>query len=455
MKWWKRRVEAAPVANYAALDSEKLMELTRSYDGYQREAAVVELARRGEPQAIACLLVCCGDWVRQVSSAARQGLAMFMRDELIAYWAKALPELAFVLRVRRTDLSDLIKAVEAFLGRNVEALERHAHAPDSMVRRWLFSLRLNQPQTEQALLDLLLRGIGTSDLPIARLCLEVTGRLQAPSHRLEVLEAASRSRLPRVRVTGLRELLAAPNVDEQPFVRAMCMDTSAAIRALAVAALTTGREELACRAREILEQPASNGRLCISALHVLFLLKDPQALMFARALAASSPAVPLRRLARWLVLSATPADDIEAELIEALADESPKVRRLALEHIRRGAFLPSPQALMRLVLERGELTAEVKTVLRIGSPWDRLVFILEQPENERLAAGLAQDMTDELQSWSRAMWACNVRPPALHKEILARLWAQKAPLLPDKYDWDLPQGLLKKTELYLRKFNVI
>ena len=455
MKWWKRRVEPARVANYAALDSEKLMELTCSYDGYQREAAVVELARRGEPRAIVCLLVCCGDWVRQVSSAARQGLATFMRDELIAYWAKALPEIAFVFRVRRTDLSDLIKAIEAFLGRNVEALERHAHAPDSMVRRWLFSLRLAQPLTEQALLDLLLRGLGTSDLPIARLCLEASGRLQAPSHRLEVLEATTRSRLPRVRVTGLRELLAAPNVDEQPFVRAMCMDTSAAIRALAVAALTTGREELACRAREILEQPASNGRLCISALHVLFLLRDPQALMFARGLAASSPVVPLRRLARWLVLSATPADDIEGELIEALADESPKVRRLALEHIRRGAFLPSPQALMRLVLERGELTADVKAVLRIGSPWDWLLFILEQPQNERLAAGLAQAMTDELHSWTLAMWACNVRPPAMHRESLARLWVQKAPLLPDKYHWDLPQGLLKKTELHLRKFNVI
>lgn len=85
MKWWKTRVEPVPVANYSALDVEELLELTRSYDGYQREAAVVELARRAEPQAIACLLVCCGDWVRQVSSAARQGVDMLMRDELVAY----------------------------------------------------------------------------------------------------------------------------------------------------------------------------------------------------------------------------------------------------------------------------------------------------------------------------------------------------------------------------------
>lgn len=233
------------------------------------------------------------------------------------------------------------------------------------------------------------------------------------------------------------------------------MDRSAAIRVLAVSALTKGREELACRAREILEQPASNGQPCISALHVLFLLRDPQALMFAHALTASSPLVPLRRLAHWLVLSATPADDIEPALIAALADESPKVRRLAVEHIRRGAFLPSPQALMRLVLERGELTIEVKAVLRIGSPWDWLVFILQLPEREPLTAGLANAMTEELHAWSLAMSECHVQPPAAQRESLARLWTQKAGLLPDKYSWDLPEGLLKQTELYLRKFHLV
>jgi hypothetical protein len=447
MKWWDTRIEPVPNANYATLELEGLVELTRSYDGYQREAAVAELVRRAEPQAIAALLVCSGDWVWQVSRAARQALAIFMREEFVAHWAQALPELAFAYRVRRTDLRDLLEAIEAFLARNVEALERHAPSPDSWGRRWMFSLRLNQPLTEQALLELLHRGIGTSDLPIARLCLKAAGRLQEPSHRLEVLEAASRSRLPRVRIAALRELLAAADLDEQPFAHAMCMDSSAAIRALAVGALTEGREELARRAKHILQQPASNARLCVCALHVLSLLGDPQALVFARELSASSPVVALRRLARWLVLSATPAEAIETELIETLADESPKVRRLAVEHIRRGAFLPSPEALMRLVLERRQLTIDVRDVLRIGSPWDWLLFILELLESEVLMAELAEAMTDELHSWSRAMTQCYVQPQATQRTRLARLWTQRARLL--------PHGLLKQTEVCLRQFHVI
>jgi len=455
MKWWKTRVEPVPNANYGMLELESLIELTRSYDGYQREAAVVELVRRAEPKAIAALLVCSGDWVPQVSRAARQALATFMRDEFVAHWAQALPELAFVYRVRRTSLRDLLEAIESFLARNVEALERLAPSRDSWTRRWVFSLRLNQPLTEQALLDLLHRGMATSDLPIARLCLKATGRLQKPLHRLEVLEAGCRSRLPRVRIAVLRELLAAADFDAQPFARAMCMDSSAAIRALAVGVLTEGRDKVARRAKEILEQPTSDWRLRVCALHVLSLLGDSQALVFARALSAS-PVVALRRLARWLVLSATQGEAVETELMDLLADESPKVRRLAVEHIRRGAPLPSPEALMRLGLERRELAIDVMAVLRSGSPWDRLLFVLELLASEVPTAELADAVTYELHDWVAAMTNCYVEPQATQSARLATFWAQKAQLLPDKRPSGLlPYGFPKLIDFNLRAFHVI
>lgn len=455
MKWWDTRIEPVPNANYATLELEGLVELTRSYDGYQREAAVAELVRRVEPQAIAALLVCSGDWVRQVSRAARQALAIFMREEFVAHWAQALPELAFAYRVRRTDLRDLLEAIEAFLARNVEALERHAPSPDSWGRRWMFSLRLNQPLTEQALLELLHRGIGTSDLPTARLCLQAADRLQEPLHRLEVIEAGCRSRLPHVRSTALRKLLAAADFDEQPLVRAMCMDSSAAIRVLAVGALKEGSEELARHAKDILAQPGSNERLCVRALDVLSLLRDSQALVFARALSAS-PVVALRRLARWLVLSATQGEAVETELMEILADESPRVRRLAVEHIRRGAPVPSPGALMRMGLERRELAIDVIAVLRSGSPWDRLLFVLELLKSEVPTAELADAVTRELHDWVGAMTNCYLQPQAAQSARLATLWAQKAQLLPDERPRGLlPYGFPKLTDFHLRAFHVI
>ncbi|RST51758.1 HEAT repeat domain-containing protein [Variovorax sp. MHTC-1] len=455
MKWWKTRVEAVPDADCSMLELDALMELARSFNGYQREAAVVELARRADPRAIAPLLVCTGDWVQQVSDAARQGLAVFMRDEFIEHWAHALPAIAYVYRVRRIDLRETTDAIEAFLARNVDALERHARSPDNAMRRWMFSLRLKQSHDESELLGILQRGVRSNDLPTAQLGLEAASRLQEPSHRRELLVAACRSRLPRVRTTAMRELLAAADFDVRSLVRAMCMDRSAAVRSLAVGALPGERDELARHAKAILAQQASDDRLRVAALHVLFLLDDPQALLLARPLMAS-PTVPLRRLARWLVLCAADNGRVEMELMEILADESPKVRRLAVEHVRRGAPLPSPDALMRLGLARRELAIDVIAMLRSGSPWDRLLFVLELLHGEAPAGGLADAITNELHVWIRAMANCYVQPRAAQSARLAALWNQKARLLPNgRPKGLLPYGFPELTDYHLRAFHVI
>ncbi|OUM00160.1 hypothetical protein [Variovorax sp. JS1663] len=455
MKWWRTRVEAVSKVGCSMLGFEELVELCCSYDGYQREAAIVELVRRAEPRAIAPLLVRSGDWVPEVSIAARQGLATLMRDEFVEHWARALPELAFAYRVRRTDLRDLIEAIEEFLARNIDVLEKHARSPDSMIRRWIFSLRLNRPHAESALLGILHRGVGSGDLPIARLCLDQIGRLQEPPHRREVLEAACRSRLPRIRAAGMRGLLASADFNGQLLAQAMCLDRSAAIRSLAVGALKEGRDEIARRARDVLEQPSSDGQSRISALHILALLKDPQALAFAHALSAS-PMVGLRRLARALTLSGAQDEAVEAELMAILADESPKVRRLAVEHIRRGAPLPSSEALLRLGLKRRELAIDVMAVLRSGSPWNRLLFALELLNGGMPDADLANAITNELHDWAGAMTNCYVVPQAAQSARLATLWSQKAKLLPDGRPRGLlPYGFPDLTEYHLRAFQVI
>jgi hypothetical protein len=455
MKWWKTRVEAVPDVDCSMLELDPLMELARSFDGYQREAAVVELVRRADPRAIAPLLVCTGDWVQQVSDAARQGLAVFMRDEFVAHWAQALPAIAYVYRVRRVDLRETTDAIEAFLARNVDALEHHARSPDNAMRRWMFSLHLRQPHAESELMGILQRGVRSNDLLTAQLGLEAASRLQQPSHRRELLVAACRSRLPRVRTTAMRELLAAADFDVQPLVRAMCMDRSAAVRSLAVGALAGERDEIACHAKAILAQDASDDRSRVAALHVLFLLEDPQTLQLARPW-VTSPAVPLRRLARWLVLCAADGDVVEAELMAILADESPKVRRLAVEHVRRGAPLPAPDALMRLGRARRELAIDIIAMLRSGSPWDRLLFVLELLDGEAPAGELADAITNELHAWVRAMANCYVQPRAAQSARLAALWNQKARLLSiGRPRGLLPHGFPDLTDYHLRAFHVI
>ncbi|MDQ0568435.1 HEAT repeat protein [Variovorax paradoxus] len=455
MKWWKTRTEALPTLQMQALDGSALMELARSCDGYQRETAVVELVRRADPQAIPVLLVCVGDWVSEVRHAAKQGLSVFMRDEFIAQWAHALPELAFAYRVRRTDLSDLTGAIEEFLARNIDALEQHASAMDDEMRRWIFTLRLQRTHGDPALLALLCRSVRSNDLLTSLLCLKAVERLQAPSDRRAVFEAAGRSRLPRVRMIAIRELLGLPDHDARPFLRGMCFDTNAAVRALAVGALAAEHDEIRARAKEVLNRTGCEARRTVAALHVLHLLGDPQAFVLAHSM-ADSQAVPLRRLARWLMLVAAQGSELDEQLMALAADPSPKMRRLAVEHIRRGAPLPTPAALMRMGLERRELAMDVIAMLGSGSPWDRLLFVMALLDGEPPSGKLRNAVNIELDAWVKAMAGSYVQPRSDQAARLAALWERRSDLLrADRPAGLLPHGFPEEIEYHLRAFRVI
>ena len=458
MKWWNKRSEIAPKTDASMLAFEALVDLACSYDGFQREAAVAELVRRADPRAIAPLLVRTGDWVPQVRLSAQQGLAKLMRDEFVAQWAHALPELAYVLRVRRADLGELIAAIEQFMRRNVDALEQHARAPDNAMRRWMFALRLGQPHTGAELRDVLRRGLRSNELLTSQLCLKALDRLPEPAQRREVLEAALRSRLPRVKTAAMRELLVLlAGADAQSIVRAMCFDRSPAVRSLAVSALAAGREEIADRAKETLRSPAGDARQRAAALHLLWLLKDPEALVLARTWVAS-PVVSLRRLARWLLLAAAQAEhaDVGAQLLDILADVSPRVRRIAVEHVRRGGPLPEVEALMRLGLARRHLAHDVLAMLGHGSPWDRLLFVFELMESGDLPGDLAGVITNEVHAWVEAMGNCYVQPLAPQRTRLAWLWERRARWLSGgRPKGPLPHGFPPLVEYHLRAFHAI
>lgn len=455
MTWWNKRSEVAPKADLSVLAFEALAELACSYDGYQREAAVAELVRRADPRAVALLLVRTGDWVAQVRQGAQQGLMTFMRDEFVVQWAHALPALAHAYRVRRADLGALIAAIEAFLGRHVDALEQHARTPDAAMRRWMFALRLAQPRTEAESADLLRRGLRSNELPTSLLCLKAIERLHDAALRRELLEAALRSRLPRVKTAALRELLALAGADAAPVLQALCFDRSPAVRALAVATLAAPLQPaVAARAKEILRAPDGEASACVAALHVLSLLEDPYTLAEARARTAS-PSVPLRRLARMLMLSADPAQ-AGVQLLDILADASPRVRRIAVDHVRRGGALPEVGPLLRLGLSRMDLTRDVLAMLGHGSPWDRLLFVFERLDGGELPAELAATVTNEVHAWVEAMGSCYVQPSAPQRARLAWLWARRARWLSgERPKGLLPHGFPPLVDYHLRAFGVV
>jgi len=95
-------------------------------------------------------------------------------------------------------------------------------------------------------------------------------------------------------------------------------------------------------------------------------------------------------------------------------------------------------------------------MLGCGSPWDRLLFVLELLEGGAPSGELADGITNELHAWIEAMGNCYVQPQARQRARLASLWMKRAQLLPDERPKGLlPHGFPELTEYHLRAFHVI
>jgi len=452
MKWWQRRPRTAPQVALDALEMAELLQRSRSWDGFEREAVVTELCRRDDPAAIGALLVGCGDWVPQVRRTAQQGLRQFLRSECVPRWATAWPELAFLRRVQRVDVSALLADIERFVTLHIDAFDRQAQlsSPNPERQRWVFGLRLKQdlPKTERS--ALLCQGVQSSDLPLARRALQAARHLDAQWGQA-VFEAALRSRLPRIRDAAARALLRLPAVHGQRLLRELCFDDSAELRATAAALLHSGREIVAARAVAVLDNVATSPRQQGIALHALSLLEKPAALARAtQRLEAASTS--LRRMARSLRLQAVQDAALDEEMLTTLADPSAKVRRLVVELVRRGTTAPSAEALRALGLQRMELAADIFAILRRGSPWERLSFALELLSTTTPEPALRQRIKQELKSWAAVRFF--VQPDAQQRARLAALWGDHHTGLRHLHRL-VGTDMVEKIETRLRAFQVL
>lgn len=89
-------------------------------DGYVREAAVAALAASADPAALPFLLWRCADWVGPVRNRAERAVRAHLRVERAPEFARLLPLVARLERLRRVDTSALIADIRALLLRESE-----------------------------------------------------------------------------------------------------------------------------------------------------------------------------------------------------------------------------------------------------------------------------------------------------------------------------------------------
>ena len=208
------------------LDTLRLVVAGCHHDGRIREAAVLRLADRQHPAAVAVLALRACDWVAEVRQAART---------VVAGWPsppdgeslRMLTELAFALGVRREG-AWLAQYVEATL-RDLPAqrLEPLLSARDQRVRRAAYRAAIAAGRLG---LDRLMRAaVRESDLPIRTMCARVAVTVADPVQ----LRALLASRTALVRAEALQALIARGDLavaetaltDRHPLVREIAQST--------------------------------------------------------------------------------------------------------------------------------------------------------------------------------------------------------------------------------------
>lgn len=411
-----------------SMSLEQWIEQTRSYSGYEREAAIHALRSHRDGSAIPCLLVRVNDWVPAVRDVALLALKDFLADEFAADWIAALDSLTALQRARRTNHDSLLSAVAALLVKPqhlsavLDAASRGSHA----IRRYAFDLQCNQTLEVEPRIQLLVGAVSGDDLLIARKALACAKGEMSD----RVAHAACQSRLSEMRVAGLRRLLGASPEPTSELAREHCLDRSGGVRAVALYALRSRQEEplvLELTLRRLNDMNSSPRSRAV-ALQVLGDLCPVRSRSYCEE-AVRSASATLRRIGYSQLLATASEDEKEPLILSALADKSSRVQRVAVESVRRGTLPPAVDAVLNIALRHGTESAfyRATSMFRYYSYWTRLIALLRGIDEQTLPSGRAVWL-QALAQWEMDGTRNFVTPSSAQQQEIESLWKKCAPL---------------------------
>ena len=403
---------------------------SRSRDGHVREAAVRALGAAVHGPALPLLLERVNDWVPEVRQAAREAVAAFLHAEHLDAWPPALGALGALQRGSRADHAALLHDIAAFLLEpgHVAALKAAGAGMTRASARVLLSFELSHATDEATRFRVLHDAATSSDVVMAATAIARLDSLPSPSHRIGLAGAACVSPFASIRASGLRAALRTGDASVASLVRALSTDDSAGVRAVALAALGDARDGVLDGARRMLREGRTAKQRAV-ALSIVCVLDGEAADAICEAI-RSDRAAAVRRVALAHLFTRSSGDGRDALVLAALADESPRLRELAVAQIRKGAFVPPPEVLERIVAARPDALGHAIRIAAHGSPWARLAFLLQ-------AASAAADgsppwhlVVTELERMDRDLVRAFVRPSAAQEHALALAWRRAHDRLP-------------------------
>lgn len=461
MEWMKRLIRGEgpvpPQSSRPAPSWDELVAQTRSPDGRQRQAAVRALASSGHAPALPAMLERVNDWVDPIRRDAHEAIGNFLRPEFTAAWIASLEAVEALSRGRRADHAPLLERIVGWLNEPAQfmALEAGGRSLPRELARLALRLRLRDPDASELQDRVWRKALQSSDAGQAMIAAEHLRQsaerfreddLAARETLRHLVKVAMASRFAGVRNAGLRVALARPALTTPSDIRSRCFDASGNTRQLAIASLradASALRELTARAlsgtgadKPLRTRTRALGGLCSI---------DRQAGLARCADLRHDASPSLRGLALRHLFAHATAESRDGLVLDALVDVSPRVRRLAVAAVLRGAPAPAPAALQAMAATHPHALASLCSVASRLSPWERvdwsLTALAQAGESDRKV------LFDGLQCWAVDMRNTYVTPSATQRERLRRSWAALRDLL--------PRELQHAAAFHLRAFGVL
>ncbi len=369
-----------------------------------------------------------------------------MAREFLPNWLAALDAVVALERAQRFDHRVLLKDIADFLGHGDQLAavsDATVHA-NVRIKRYVFELQCSQAGGSAVRSQLLLRALASNDLVIARRALMMLPETIASSERQSLIKAACCARFGSVRAEGLRMALASPTEATPSLALALCFDTSAAVRGTALNAMRGfGNLDVAIKAAtERLNNPGAPSRSKQSAMHFLAAADPAKAAEFCELSLTSSSSV-LRRVALSILLATCKENHREALLLRSLLDRSPRVQRVAVDCVHRGAPVPSESLVLDIAVKHGSASALSRafSILSHSATWQRMDLLLQASAGSLPQGGLAI-CVDALAQWEVDARRNFSAPTITQRESVALRWANVAP--------DVPVALRGRIDFHLK-----
>lgn len=369
IEWMARADMADPESEKAVVD------LSRSWDGHVREAAVRKLADAASVESFRAVIERLNDWVPQVRQAAAQACQSRLDPERLDVVLACLDSILALAGQSRADHSLFLSGV----GRLLETPQAHFEVAQ-------FFVGSRGPVARYLLERLLARDASPADtLLLAAKHADFTVRSAAiaacenPDVAIaaEIMHSLLSDPHPIIRRNALRVSLTRPMDGEAKarLIRSALMDRSHAVREFALwHAKKSGFDLDAFLARQA--NGTHDRRALVGLIDLIAMLSKIAYLpLIQQAARDENPRLRQAALVAWVGLSRQTADIAVAR---SLTDPSDKLARLAATLVRRGKVALSGEQLSGAAgtaLDQGNLS-RLLVVSQLMLIWDRLECLL-------------------------------------------------------------------------------